>query len=83
MKSMNAPAATAQNIVSPCIQVCRIDAPSGLCLGCGRTLDEIAGWASAEPRERDRIMTELPARLAAFAQTPETGRGRQSEDTGA
>ena len=29
---------------SPCISVCRMDAASGLCEGCMRTLDEIAAW---------------------------------------
>ena len=29
---------------SPCISVCRVDAASGLCEGCMRTLDEIAAW---------------------------------------
>jgi predicted Fe-S protein YdhL (DUF1289 family) len=31
-------------VASPCISVCVIDAPTGLCAGCYRTLDEIAGW---------------------------------------
>ena len=29
---------------SPCLSVCRMDAASGLCEGCLRTLDEIAAW---------------------------------------
>ena len=29
---------------SPCISICRMDADTGLCEGCFRTLDEIAGW---------------------------------------
>jgi predicted Fe-S protein YdhL (DUF1289 family) len=51
-------------IASPCTKVCIIDPRSGLCLGCGRTLDEIAGWASFTESERGRIMTELPQRRA-------------------
>ena len=34
-----------RDVPSPCISVCRIDAASGLCTGCLRTLDEIAGWS--------------------------------------
>jgi predicted Fe-S protein YdhL (DUF1289 family) len=51
-------------IKTPCVQVCVIDGESGLCLGCLRTLAEIAGWAGLPAPERDRIMTNLPARRA-------------------
>jgi uncharacterized protein len=49
-------------IVTPCTKVCTIDATSGLCLGCCRTLDEIAQWTTLSDAERARIMTELPSR---------------------
>jgi len=52
-------------IASPCTKVCTIDPRSGLCWGCGRTLDEIARWGSLDDAERSRIMAELPQRLAA------------------
>jgi uncharacterized protein len=52
-------------IESPCVQICTLDAHSGICLGCGRTVDEIAGWISMSGAERSRVMKELPARLAA------------------
>ncbi|HUJ36230.1 MAG TPA: DUF1289 domain-containing protein [Hyphomicrobium sp.] len=47
---------------SPCIDVCEIDRATGLCLGCRRTIDEIAGWTAMTSAERRRIMTELPLR---------------------
>lgn len=47
---------------SPCIKVCQMDAARGLCLGCARTLDEIARWGSMTDAERDRIMAQLPRR---------------------
>jgi predicted Fe-S protein YdhL (DUF1289 family) len=49
---------------TPCIDVCEMDACSGLCVGCGRTLDEIAGWADMSKEERRAIMTLLPGRKA-------------------
>jgi hypothetical protein len=49
---------------TPCVSVCVIDETTGLCLGCKRTLTEIAGWAAMSAAERQRIMGELPARLA-------------------
>jgi hypothetical protein len=55
-------------IESPCNKVCVVDAASGLCIGCGRTLTEIGGWIAMTPEERRRIMAELPARLATLPQ---------------
>lgn len=49
-------------IATPCIKVCVVDGESGLCLGCHRTLSEVASWGSLGDAERDRIMAELPAR---------------------
>jgi predicted Fe-S protein YdhL (DUF1289 family) len=49
-------------IASPCIKVCAIDPATGLCLGCARTLDEIARWSVMGDAERARIMGELRAR---------------------
>ncbi len=51
-------------IKTPCINVCILDDAAGLCRGCGRTGDEIAAWTAIDARDRDRIMAELPARLA-------------------
>lgn len=47
---------------SPCVKVCQMDPQRGLCLGCARTLDEIARWAQMTDAERERIMAELPTR---------------------
>ena len=52
-------------IESPCIEICTLDARSGLCLGCGRTIDEIGRWTAMSDAERARVMGELPWRLAA------------------
>lgn len=52
-------------IESPCVKVCALDARSGQCLGCGRSIDEIARWSAMTGAERSRVMNELPARMAA------------------
>ncbi len=44
------------------MDLCEIDASTGLCTGCARTLDEIARWAAMSPEERRVIMAVLPAR---------------------
>ena len=49
---------------SPCVKLCAVDVNSGLCQGCGRTLDEIGRWASLAEAERRAIMARLPARMA-------------------
>jgi predicted Fe-S protein YdhL (DUF1289 family) len=51
-------------IETPCVKICTLDARAGLCLGCGRTVDEITRWSSMNTSERARVMAELPARLA-------------------
>ena len=62
-------------IESPCINICTLDAQAGLCLGCGRTIAEIAGWRDMSPDERRRVMDELPARLAARTRTERAAAG--------
>jgi predicted Fe-S protein YdhL (DUF1289 family) len=57
-------------IESPCIKVCTLDARSGRCLGCGRTVDEIARWTAMSEADRKRVMGELPRRLAAQGPGP-------------
>ncbi len=54
-------------IKTPCIQVCCVDGESGLCLGCFRTLPEIARWSALGAAERDAVMAELPARKTRIA----------------
>ena len=51
------------NASSPCIAVCTIDERRALCLGCGRTIDEIVGWSALSEPQRLAVMAELPARL--------------------
>ena len=57
-------------IESPCTKVCIIHAAKGFCLGCGRSLSEIAAWGSLSGRDRTRLMADLPRRLAALPQSP-------------
>lgn len=52
-------------ISTPCIKVCAVSGQTGHCVGCGRTLQEIARWGAMEEAERKAIMAELPARLEA------------------
>jgi predicted Fe-S protein YdhL (DUF1289 family) len=43
---------------------------TGLCRGCGRTLQEIQDWMEMNEAEQLRIMAELPARLQSQERRP-------------
>ena len=60
------------NIESPCNRVCVVHPSLGLCIGCGRSLDEIGRWLDFSPAEQAGILAQLPARLAALS-GPATG----------
>jgi uncharacterized protein len=49
-------------VATPCIKVCIVDGPSGLCLGCFRTLAEIGGWSALTDEARAAVMADLPGR---------------------
>jgi len=51
-----------QSIESPCVNLCAIDRGTGWCTGCGRTIDEIAGWSSGSPGWRTAVIAALPER---------------------
>ena len=56
--------ATAGNVPSPCISVCRMSEVTGLCEGCWRTLDEIGQWGSADDPAKRMIWARIEQRLA-------------------
>jgi predicted Fe-S protein YdhL (DUF1289 family) len=71
---MNPPPAAP--LPSPCVSVCRMDEASGWCLGCARTLDEIAAWGTLGDAGRRAVWARLPARRAELrrrAATPAAG----------
>jgi uncharacterized protein len=47
---------------SPCVNVCQMDPVRGVCLGCCRTLDEIARWGGMDDSQQARLLAELPER---------------------
>ncbi|MCI0600621.1 MAG: DUF1289 domain-containing protein, partial [Beijerinckiaceae bacterium] len=50
----------------PCTGICTMDAALDLCLGCGRTGEEIAEWSSASDQRRSAIWDLLPERIDAL-----------------
>ena len=54
------------SVASPCNSVCIIDPVSGLCGGCFRTLQEIAGWIDFSAAEKRSVIAALDARRETF-----------------
>jgi predicted Fe-S protein YdhL (DUF1289 family) len=67
-------------IETPCLKICVLEPGSKLCRGCGRTIDEIAGWGAMSGSERRRIMALLPDRIAAMTAPAATRAGPDLED---
>ena len=72
--AINTVAARARNywsgdqIISPCISVCRMNGITGLCEGCFRTGDEIAIWSTADSPTRQMIWQQIDHRIAQRSQ---------------
>lgn len=49
-------------IKSPCISICKIDPKTDLCLGCSRTLQEIANWAHLNDEGKKNVIKEANKR---------------------
>ena len=53
-------------VASPCTSVCTIDTVTGLCAGCYRTLDEIAGWIDLSSEQKRTLLSTLLIRRVRF-----------------
>jgi uncharacterized protein len=47
---------------SPCINICQLDAAQRYCIGCLRTIDEIANWSGYTAEQRAAVLRKLAAR---------------------
>ncbi|MDB6182304.1 DUF1289 domain-containing protein [Paracoccus fistulariae] len=63
-------------IQSPCINICVMDKQQDLCVGCYRSLAEIADWGGMTPAERQAIMAQLPGRRQALKDRRRRDRAR-------
>ncbi|HEY1996852.1 DUF1289 domain-containing protein [Paraburkholderia sp.] len=52
------------SIKSPCIDICKFDGKTGLCIGCLRTRDECKEWKKMKNTRRQKIIDERPRRAA-------------------
>jgi predicted Fe-S protein YdhL (DUF1289 family) len=51
------------SVPSPCICVCTMDSATGLCIGCYRTLDEIAAWSGMSDADKRTVWQRLLERV--------------------
>jgi len=51
---------------SPCKLICTLELSSGICTGCGRTRDDIAGWINYSPAQRAFANIEAAKRMTQF-----------------
>ena len=54
-------------VQSPCVKLCVIHPEERLCVGCLRTMDEIAGWSRLTPQERMDVLADLQNRAPRMA----------------
>jgi predicted Fe-S protein YdhL (DUF1289 family) len=67
---MSSDGENAEDVGSPCIDVCRMNPSTGFCDGCFRTIDEIAGWSSFDASTKRAVLAQAETRCNA----PKTGR---------
>jgi predicted Fe-S protein YdhL (DUF1289 family) len=63
---MNAPTAPPGGVASPCVNLCRMDAASGWCAGCMRSIDEIVAWSRLDDAGKRAVWARLPLRRIEF-----------------
>ncbi len=57
-------------IISPCISICKFDPDTGYCYGCWRTRNEKMTWRDASRDLRIEIIDELHVRREAAGGAP-------------
>lgn len=58
------------DVPSPCLSICRMDAATGLCEGCLRTLDEIAAWSALDDEAKRAVWRRIEERAPRTEQQP-------------
>jgi uncharacterized protein len=52
---------------SPCNKICTLN-PSNICVGCGRSREEIATWSQLSDAEKKRVLELAASRLKSVSQ---------------
>jgi len=62
----------ASPVLSPCVRMCTLD-DDDVCVGCGRTLDDIKGWIAMPDEGKRACIEQGHARLTAMGLPIRTG----------
>jgi len=52
-------------VASPCIEVCIVSPTRQLCIGCFRTIDEIAAWSRMSNDQKREVLRKIEERRRA------------------
>jgi uncharacterized protein len=55
-------ASRSADVPSPCVSICRMDAQTGLCEGCCRTIEEIAAWSQLDAGTKRGVWRRIAQR---------------------
>ena len=47
---------------SPCINVCKLNSAQNICVGCYRSIGEIASWSSLTDKEKQIVLVNAEKR---------------------
>ena len=50
-------------VESPCINICKVDIERDVCIGCGRTLEEIAHWLEMTDADKEQVNANLQNKI--------------------
>ena len=56
-------------MITPCVDICKLD-QNAMCIGCGRTLQEIAEWSGMTDQERQLVMERLNEHTGNISRVP-------------
>lgn len=57
------------SVDSPCVRICQIKS-MGTCIGCYRSLDEIARWSQYSDDDKLQVLNKVQKRKLAAAEAP-------------
>ncbi|MBI1172812.1 DUF1289 domain-containing protein [bacterium] len=58
---------TRPEVQSPCIKICVVHPEERICVGCYRSIEEIARWSQMSLAERRAVLDDLPSRKPRLA----------------
>jgi predicted Fe-S protein YdhL (DUF1289 family) len=56
-------------VKSPCVKICKLDEENGVCIGCGRTIEEITNWSTFSDLKKNFLTKSKNKKLLAQQKT--------------